>query len=186
VIGAYLLGSVSFGDLIARITGREIRSVGTGNPGTANTFRELGARHALAVFVLDLAKGAAATAPLYLLGTPSWVGLAATAAVLAGHFFPVFWRFRGGTGLVVGIGAVAGLLPLGALIAAPFTVATARLTRNMGYAGVVFFAAAIVAGWLVQGAHVGVAATLMAGVAVYVKSQVQYGHWRLGRAAGSV
>ena len=180
-IGAYLLGSVSLGDLVARVSGNEIRGLGTGNPGTANTFRELGARHAFTVFTLDLAKGAAATVPLLLLDAPAWAGFVAGLAVLAGHIFPVFWGFRGGTGLVVGMGATAGLLPLGAVIAIPFIAAIAVFTRNMGHAGAAFFAAAIVAGWLVHGDAVGVAAVLLMGLAVFVKGRIQYGHWKLRR-----
>jgi glycerol-3-phosphate acyltransferase PlsY len=180
-IGAYLLGSVSLGDLVARAAGKEIRGLGTGNPGTANTFRELGVPYAITVFMLDLAKGAAATVLLLPLDAPAWAGFLAGLAVVAGHIFPVFWGFRGGTGLVVGMGATAGLLPLGAVVAIPFIAATAVFTRNMGHAGAAFFAAAIVAGWLVHGDALGVAAVLLIGLAVFVKSRLQYGHWTLGR-----
>ena len=46
VAAAYLLGSVSLGDVVARVAGFPIRIAGTGNPGTANVFREMGARYA--------------------------------------------------------------------------------------------------------------------------------------------
>ena len=108
---AYLLGSVSFGDIVARLARFPIRETGTGNPGAANIFREMGPKYAAAVMALDLAKGLAATLPAFLLDLPVWAGVAGTAGVLAGHFLPVFWGFRGGTGMVVAIGARRGADP---------------------------------------------------------------------------
>ena len=97
-VGAYLLGSLSIGDLVARAAGVEIRALGTGNPGAANMFREMGPKFGVSVFLLDIAKGAAATVPIYLLGLSTSASLLAVASVLTGHMFPVFWGFRGGTG----------------------------------------------------------------------------------------
>ena len=177
---AYLLGSVSFGDVVARLAGVRIRDLGTGNPGTANVFRELGARYSAAVFALDLAKGIAATLPAFLLDLPVWAGLAGTVGVMVGHFLPVFWKFRGGTGLVVAMGAAIGLMPLGALIAAPVAAIVFLLTRDSGFLGGAFFVAAAPAGWLVHKDPAAAAIVFVAGVAVFVKSRVQY-HWGGGR-----
>ena len=172
--GAYLLGSVSTGDLVARVAGVEIRRLGTGNPGAANIYREIGARHAAAVLLLDIAKGAAATLPLYLLGYPAWAGFMATAAVLTGHFLPVMWRFEGGTGLATGIGTTFGLLPIGALIAAPIGIGVLALSRNAGATGVTFFVVTGLAGGLLHRDAVGVAAVGLAGLAVVAKAWLQY------------
>ena len=177
---AYLLGSVSFGDVVARLAGARIREMGTGNPGTANVFRELGARYSAVVFALDLAKGAAATVPAFVLDLPIWAGLAGTVGVMIGHFLPVFWRFRGGTGLVVAIGAALGLVPLGALVAAPLSAIVFLLTRDAGFFGAAFMAVAACAGWLAHDDPVAAAIVFVAGVAVFVKSRVQY-HWGEGR-----
>ena len=177
---AYLLGSVSFGDVVARLAGARIRDMGTGNPGTANVFRELGPRYSAAVFALDLLKGAAATMPAFLLDAPVWAGLAGAAGVMAGHFLPVFWKFRGGTGLVVAIGAAFGLMPFGAAAAAPVAAVVLLLTRDAGFCGAAFFAAAAPAGWLLHDDPWAAAIVLAAGVAVFVKSRAQY-HWGEGR-----
>lgn len=177
-IGAYLLGSVSFGDLVARTAGIDIRNEGTGNPGTANIYREVGPRSAVVVFLLDLTKGTAAIAPIYLLDFPQQAGLVAGIAVLAGHFFPVFWKFKGGTGLVVAMGASLGFLPLGALIAVPFTVTFAKLRKDMGQAGGVFIVVAIIAGGIVHRDLFSVIAVLLIGLAIGIKSWIQYDHWR--------
>ena len=177
-IGAYLLGNVSVGDLVARASGVHIRSVGSGNPGTANIYREVGPRSAAAVFLIDLAKGVAATLPIYLLDLPAQVGLAAAGAVLVGHFFPIFWGFKGGTGMMVGIGAAIGFLPLGAAIAVPFGAAFAWRSKDMARAGVVFFAVTTIGGGLVHQSIFGVVAVLLVTFAVGVKSYLQYDHWR--------
>ena len=178
---AYLLGSVSFGDIVARLAKFPIRETGTGNPGAANIFREMGARYAAVVMVLDLAKGIAATLPALLLGLPIWAGIAGTAGVLAGHFLPVFWGFRGGTGMVVAIGAGVGLIPLGALIAAPITLVFLKLSKNAGYSGLVFFVAAVPAGWWLHDHPAGAMVTLAGAGAVLVKSRIQYGRASQGQ-----
>ena len=177
-IGAYMVGNVSAGDLVARVSGVDIRSAGSGNPGTANVYREVGPRSAAAVFLIDLAKGAAVTLPIYLLDLPVLAGLVAAGAVLVGHFFPIFWGFKGGTGMMVGIGATIGFLPLGAVIALPFGAAYAVRTKDMARAGVVFLAVTTIGGGLVHQAPFGVVAVLLVTLAVGVKSYLQYDHWR--------
>ena len=108
---------------------------------------------------------------------PQQAGLATAGAVLAGHFFPVFWRFKGGTGLVVGMGASLGFLPLGAVIAVPFTVAFAKFSKDMGQAGGVFIVTATIAGGLVHRDLFSVVAVLLIGLAIGIKSWMQYNHW---------
>ena len=101
IIASYLLGTVSFGDIVARIAGVDIRAHGTKNPGAANIYREIGPKYGIAVFALDVAKGAAATAPLLALDLPSWAPLAAALAVVLswesprpnGAFCPLSARF---------------------------------------------------------------------------------------------
>ena len=171
---AYLLGSVSFGDVVARLANFPIRETGTGNPGAANIFREMGPKYAAAVLALDIAKGAAATLPALLLDLPVWAGIAGTAGVLAGHFLPVFWGFRGGTGMVVAIGAGFGLIPLGALIAAPAALVLLRLSKDAGYSGLLFFVLAAPAGWWLHDNPTGAVITLAGAGAVLIKSRIQY------------
>ncbi len=177
-IGAYLVGSVSVGDVVARVSGVDIRSVGSGNPGTANVYRQVGPRSAAAVFVIDLAKGAAATVPLYFLDLSVWAGMLGAGAVLAGHFFPLFWGFKGGTGMMVGVGATIGFLPLGAVIAVPFGAAYAMRTKDMARAGVAFLLVTLIAGAMVHQSVFGAVAVVLITLAVGVKSYLQYDHWR--------
>ena len=149
-ICAYLLGSLSVGDLVARTAGVSIRTVGTGNPGAANIYREIGPRHGIAVLALDILKGAAVTVPLLLLDEPTWARVLAGSGLLLGHFFPVFWRYHGSTGLATGMGVTMGLVPLGALIATPLALLTVYLTRKAGYAGGLFFLVTVPVGGLLH------------------------------------
>ena len=57
-IGAFLLGSIPFGLLIARSKGVNIREVGSGNIGATNVFRAVGKKEGLLCFILDILKGA--------------------------------------------------------------------------------------------------------------------------------
>ena len=74
-VAAYLLGSLSPGDLMSRAAGMNIRTLGDGNPGTRNIWKELGPRYGAATLALDVATGTAATLLLYLLGFPHWTRL---------------------------------------------------------------------------------------------------------------
>lgn len=132
-IGAYLLGSVLFGILVARSRGVDLRSEGSGNPGASNVMRTVGTGAGLAVLVMDLLKGLLPTlAALHFLGDVSaaCVGAAAT----LGHCFPVFHAFRGGKGAATGVGvvlAVAAWAGGGALIVF-FVVKTVTKKASLG------------------------------------------------------
>lgn len=171
---AYLLGSVSFGDIVARIAGFPIREAGTGNPGVANTFREMGTHYSAIVLALDLAKGIVAMLPALLLDLPIWAGVVGAAGVLLGHFLPVFWGFRGGTGMVVAMGVSFGLTPLGALVAVPVALIALLLTKNAAFTGVAYFFSTALAGWWLLGDLAIPAMVLAAAGTVLVKSWTQY------------
>lgn len=174
LLGSYLVGALSVGDLVARAAGVDIRSVGTGNPGAANVWREIGRGPGIAVFALDVAKGAVATAPLQFLHVPAWLPWAATAFLLVGHLYPVFWRFKGGTGMAAAMGVVAGLLPLGIPVGAAAGGLTLLLMRNTGYSGAVFFLGTAISGGLLARDPVGAVGVLLVAVAVRLRALVQY------------
>ena len=174
-IASYLLGTVSFGDIVARIAGVDIRSVGTKNPGAANIYREIGPRYGVAVFALDVAKGAVATAPLLALGLPPWAPLAAAFAVVLGHIFPVFGIRSGGTGMATAIGTTAGLAPFGLLAGVPAALVVLATARNAGFTGgVLFLTTAMLAGIVAQNV-IGALGVLGIGAVVFAKARLQYG-----------
>jgi acyl phosphate:glycerol-3-phosphate acyltransferase len=112
VIGAYLLGSISFSILVVRILRRlDVRSVGSGNAGATNVMRAAGKGAAVAVLFLDIGKGVAAVAVPRSLEAPSAVVGAAAAAVVLGHVFPIFFGFRGGKGVATSAGALGTMIP---------------------------------------------------------------------------
>src|ERR1043166_7823437 len=99
VLGAYLLGAVPFGYLVARLRGVDIFKAGSGNIGATNVGRVLGRKFGLFVFVLDFLKGAVPVAVVRsLLPEVPWAAVAAGLAAFVGHMFPVYLRFRGGKG----------------------------------------------------------------------------------------
>lgn len=174
VLGAYILGSVSVGDLVARTRGVNIRSVGTGNPGTANVYREMGRSYGILVCILDVMKGIVATLPLYVTGFPPLLGLFAASALLAGHIFPILWKFHGGTGMATAMGTTLGLLPAGALVAIIPTVLAMKLTRNTGYTGGLFFLITVSVGSVFHKEAIGVIGVILVCMIILAKALTQY------------
>jgi glycerol-3-phosphate acyltransferase PlsY len=126
VAAAYLLGSVPFGVLVARLwSGVDPRSVGSGNIGASNVTRSAGRAAGLVTLLLDAAKAALpmllARSALSGLGAgpgeaEGWsvaVGLAA----FAGHLWPVWLRFQGGKGVATALGVFLVLAPMPTLLA---------------------------------------------------------------------
>jgi glycerol-3-phosphate acyltransferase PlsY len=132
---AYLLGSIPFAYLAGRLRGIDIRTVGSKNVGATNVFRTLGKRIGVTVMVLDIAKGLVAVLVARGLTDSPWP-IAAAAAAIAGHVFPVWLRFRGGKGVAVAGGAVIGLAPVPALIVLVVWFALVALTRYVSLASV--------------------------------------------------
>lgn len=115
---AHLIGTFPSAHLVARASGVDITTVGSGNPGASNVTRALGWRKGVWVFVLDAAKGAAAAGlGLWVAGRPAAYVLGALAIV--GHVYPVTRRFRGGKGVATGAGVLLVVHP----IIAPLVVA---------------------------------------------------------------
>jgi glycerol-3-phosphate acyltransferase PlsY len=127
---SYLLGSIPFSYLVARVFGvRDVRQVGSGNVGATNVMRSAGTVAGLVAFGLDASKGAAATAVAQRLDPSGLLpALAATGSVV-GHVYPVWLGFRGGKGAATGAGAFAPILPLASLGALAIFAAVALLTR---------------------------------------------------------
>ena len=118
IIGAYLLGSIPFGLVIARTYGKDLRSIGSGNIGATNLARALGGKWGYLCFCLDMLKG---LAPMLAAGvllevanpTPASVSLwlIVGCAAILGHVFPVYVKFKGGKGVATSFGVALGLWP---------------------------------------------------------------------------
>ena len=124
----YLLGSIPFGVIIARLFRLgDLRRIGSGNIGATNVLRTGNRLAALLTLLLDAAKGAVPV--VIFLG---WGDLAAQAAALGaflGHCFPVWLGFRGGKGVATWIGIMLALHPLSGLAVMATWLATVAMTR---------------------------------------------------------
>jgi glycerol-3-phosphate acyltransferase PlsY len=124
VIG-YLLGAIPFGLIVGRLLGGvDLRASGSGRTGTTNALRTIGMGGAVAVFVLDVAKGLAAVwlARLIWSGDPvwtDWVAALAGVGAVIGHIWSVFIRFAGGRGVATSTGGLLGLAPWSLVVLAP-------------------------------------------------------------------
>ena len=117
LVAGYIVGGISFGYLIARARGVDIRKVGSGNVGATNVGRVLGRKWGILALVLDIAKG---FGPVFFLApvlsehfgvsnneyTLAAMGLGA----IMGHVFTPWLLFRGGKGVATSIGVFAALL----------------------------------------------------------------------------
>jgi glycerol-3-phosphate acyltransferase PlsY len=128
IIAAYLIGAIATSIWIGRIFyGKDVRTIGSGNAGATNTYRAFGRTTAIAVLLIDIAKGSIAvnipaissvlfnTPPLHFneLEYPELVlGLAA----VFGHIFPVYEKFKGGKGVATFLGIAIGIDMMVALI----------------------------------------------------------------------
>jgi glycerol-3-phosphate acyltransferase PlsY len=110
-IASYLLGSIPFGLLLAKLFGSEdVRKEGSGNIGAANVTRVAGPLAGILTLVLDGAKGAAAVllAERYSNDSATWMIVAGLIAML-GHCFPVWLKFKGGKGVATAAGMYLAL-----------------------------------------------------------------------------
>lgn len=143
VIISYLLGSVSFSIVIARLVkGIDIRQHGSGNAGATNTLRVLGKGPGIAVFILDIAKGVAAVWIGHALngGYESWAPVLCGLAAIVGHNWPVWFRFKGGKGIATTVGVIATLAFIPALIAGVVAIAVIATTRYVSVGSLLFAA----------------------------------------------
>jgi len=145
----YLLGSIPFALLLTRPRGIDLRHVGSGNIGAANVLRTAGVVPAVAVMLLDGAKGAMAVLLARLMTDDLMVVTIAGLAAICGHLYPAWLRFRGGKGVAASAGVFVVLAPLATAVAALVFVATIIVTRFISagsIAGALTLAVAAAAG----------------------------------------
>jgi glycerol-3-phosphate acyltransferase PlsY len=118
IVVTYLCGSIPFAYIIAKSNGKvDIRSVGSGNSGATNVFREIGKCAGVITLIADILKG---FVPVYFaafIDTSSSYSVAVAATAMAGHMFTLFLKFKGGKGVATGLGVFLALMPLPSLIA---------------------------------------------------------------------
>ena len=146
IIGAYLLGSVPFGFIIAKMHGKDLRAIGSGNIGATNLSRALGKKWGYLCFLLDVLK---ALIPTMLAGrlisTPPAVAelflwLAVGCSAVVGHVFSIYLKFRGGKGVASSFGIALGIWPyytIAAIISIGLWVMIMLIWRYISLASVI-------------------------------------------------
>ncbi|HTG97470.1 MAG TPA: glycerol-3-phosphate 1-O-acyltransferase PlsY [Burkholderiales bacterium] len=111
IVGAYLLGSISFAVLVSKLMGLpDPHTYGSKNPGATNVLRTGSKAAALLTLIGDSCKGAVAVllAAFFVTTVPLELALVGLAAFL-GHLYPVFHRFQGGKGVATAAGVLLAL-----------------------------------------------------------------------------
>lgn len=135
-IAAYLLGGVNTSILISKLRREDIRDHGSGNAGATNVLRTFGMKSAIAVVLGDSLKGVLAVVLGGLIGK-HWLGedfrgicfLVAGFFVVVGHIFPVYFRFRGGKGVMTTGAVFCVLHPWSFVIAIAVFILTVLICR---------------------------------------------------------
>lgn len=109
-IASFLLGSIPFGLIVSRLFYKtDIRQSGSGNIGAMNALRTLGKTGAVAVLILDAAKGVIPALIAMQLGHNTALAAIAAAASVLGHCFSPWLRMKGGKGVATSFGAIFAL-----------------------------------------------------------------------------
>lgn len=104
----YLLGSIPFGLILTKLTGRgDVRTIGSGNIGATNVLRTGSKGLAALTLLCDMLKGTLAVWIGWQFGP--YAAMAGGLGAFLGHLFPVWLGFRGGKGVATYIGVALGL-----------------------------------------------------------------------------
>jgi glycerol-3-phosphate acyltransferase PlsY len=183
IVVAYLLGGIPFGFLFVKLLrGSDVRQSGSGNIGATNVLRTSGRAAGLATLFFDIAKGFVAVwlASELTGGAPQWISLAAL-AVMAGHAYSPFLKFRGGKAVATFIGAFAYLTPLPlAAVLLLFLVAVA-VTRYISAASILAAITFPFGVWLILHPPIQVkAAAFLAGAFIVYRHKDNWSRLRAG------
>lgn len=107
IVGAYLLGSISFGILMSLAFGLpDPRTVGSGNPGATNVLRSGKKVAAVLTLLGDALKGWFAVWLAMHYDLLMWQVCAVALAVFIGHLYPIYYGFKGGKGVATALGVM--------------------------------------------------------------------------------
>ena len=112
VFVAYFVGAINMATIIGKLKGKNIKKLGSGNPGTMNVMRSIGKGWGALTFAFDCAKGVAfALLGKYAIGSDDWMFILGAVAVI-GHVFPVYTKFKGGKGVATSLGMFMVATPI--------------------------------------------------------------------------
>jgi len=151
ILIAYLVGGIPFGLILVRfMTGKDVRESGSGNIGATNVLRTTGRTAGVLTLVLDIAKGIFAVwlADWLTHGDMLWMSFSAL-AVLLGHAFPAWLKFKGGKAVASFAGAFAYLTPVPLLAVAVIFVILVAWTRYLSLGSIVAAGLFPLACWII-------------------------------------
>lgn len=145
IIAAYLIGSIPTSVWISRaFFNIDIRDFGSGNAGSTNTFRVLGVKAGIIVFIVDITKGFLAVNLIYFTkyyiphsGDYINIQLLLGIAAMLGHIFPVYVGFKGGKGVATLFGVICAISFYPTLIMSGVFVVTLILTRYVSLSSMI-------------------------------------------------
>ena len=147
LVAAYVVGSIDFAVIVARMHGVDIHQVGSGNPGASNVLRSIGRLPAAMVLIGDTLKGVIGAA-MGMIAAGSvdfqveWAFLAGFTAVV-GHCYPVFHRFRGGKGVATGLGVLLFTVPIVGVIVVTGWLVLVKVTKTASISSLIAVAASV-------------------------------------------
>jgi len=130
VVASYLIGSIPFSYLASKIKGQDPRKAGTGNVGATNTLIVAGKRAGIIALVGDVGKGFLAITLARYFQLPDWGIALAALAVVVGHDFSVFLKFKGGKGVATTGGILFALDPIFTILVILFWILSMLLVRH--------------------------------------------------------
>lgn len=133
---AYLLGSFSFGIYLSALKGKDIRAEGSKSAGATNVTRVLGLKFGLLTFLGDFIKASLAVLIGRLLAGQGGM-LAAALFAVAGHNWPIYYRFKGGKGIVCSVAVLLWVCPPEAAIAGALALLAITLTKYVSLGSLV-------------------------------------------------
>jgi len=183
LVVAFLVGGIPFGYLLVKLTsGQDVRSMGSGNIGATNVLRTTGRAAAIVTLLLDIAKGFFAVwfAARLTASSPDWMSAAAL-AVMAGHAYPIFLKFRGGKAVASFIGAFLYLTPIPLLATVVLFVIVVAATRHISLGSLTMAGSLPLAVWLIEHPPAAVlAASIVAGIFMIYRHRENIARIRAG------
>jgi len=135
---SYVLGAIPTSYIVVHyLTGRDIRTLGDGNPGMMNVWDSVGIRAALVVGFGDIGKGMAAVSIALIADIHEAAPMLAGLVAILGHDYSIFLMLDGGNGMATAVGAICALAPLAALPAIAAAVAVSLIASSRRLGGIV-------------------------------------------------
>jgi glycerol-3-phosphate acyltransferase PlsY len=185
-LGAYLLGSIPTGFLVAKAKGIDIREAGSGNIGATNAMRVLGKPAGIFVLLVDAGKGWFAVQVFSLWMANHFIpfmhyetlghsrdiaAVIAGVSAILGHNYPCWLKFNGGKGIATSAGVYVALAPWQLLIALAVFSLVLLLTRYVSVSSISAALALAAAVWILppyeDSLLLGIVTTALAALAIY-------------------